>query len=161
MPHNVRSKKYLGFTLIEMMVVIAIVGFLASIILVALNNARMKGRDARRKTDIGQVRKALDLYFQDNASYPAPANCSNASFNGVDIQLVQPIITSYISSVPDDPKKTTTGYPNNYAYACSSPTGPTGYALYVPLELEGGACLIKGGTAMPPATFAALPNCNF
>lgn len=68
-----KSKK--GFTLIELLVVIAIIGVLASIVLASLNTARRKGRDTRRIADLGQVRLALELYFDtgNNRSYP-PGN---------------------------------------------------------------------------------------
>lgn len=71
-----RRKKYPtkiskdGFTLIELLVVISIVGLLASTVLVAVNNAAMKSRDARRIADINQISKALELYYADNGRYP-------------------------------------------------------------------------------------------
>jgi prepilin-type N-terminal cleavage/methylation domain-containing protein len=48
-----KTKK--AFTLIELLVVIAIIGLLATISVIALNNARAKGRDARRVADIKQI----------------------------------------------------------------------------------------------------------
>lgn len=58
-----KNKKQLGFTLIELLVVIAIVGLLASMVLVALNSARAKARDVRRKSDLRQIVIALELYY--------------------------------------------------------------------------------------------------
>ncbi|MFH1890922.1 MAG: prepilin-type N-terminal cleavage/methylation domain-containing protein [Candidatus Kuenenbacteria bacterium] len=66
-----RNKK--GFTLIELLVVIAIIGLLATLSVVALNNARLKSRDAKRVSDIKQMQTALELYFVDNNAYPSRA----------------------------------------------------------------------------------------
>ena len=69
-----RSKKggkNYGFTLIELLVVIAIIGILASVVLASLNSARKKSRDARRLADIGQLRVALELYYDAQTNkYP-------------------------------------------------------------------------------------------
>jgi prepilin-type N-terminal cleavage/methylation domain-containing protein len=59
-----------GFTLIELLVVIAIIGLLASVVLVALNSARTKSRDTKRVSDMNQVIKALEIYYNENNSYP-------------------------------------------------------------------------------------------
>ncbi len=67
-----KNKK--GFTLIELMVVVAIMGLLAALAVIALNSARARARDARRVSDVKQIQTALELYYLDNNAYPvAPA----------------------------------------------------------------------------------------
>jgi type II secretion system protein G len=62
-----------GFTLIELLVVIAIIGILSSVVLASLNSARQKSRDARRISDLSQVKLALELYFDAHNAYPTTA----------------------------------------------------------------------------------------
>ncbi len=67
---SVVAKNKKGFTLIELLVVIAIIGLLATLSIVALNSARMKGRDAKRKADIKQIYNALQMYYDEHGKYP-------------------------------------------------------------------------------------------
>ena len=53
-----------GFTLIELLVVVAIIGVLATIVLSSFSDTRARARDARRKSDLHQIRNAL--YMTDN-----------------------------------------------------------------------------------------------
>ncbi len=59
-----------AFTLIELLVVIAIIGILAAVISVSVNNARKKGRDAKRLADMKQIMTALAMYYDKNGRYP-------------------------------------------------------------------------------------------
>ena len=52
------------------MVVISIIGILSAVIIVALNNARLKARDARVNSDLSQIRKLMEFYYYDNTSFP-------------------------------------------------------------------------------------------
>jgi len=65
------SKLNKGFTLIEILIVVAIIGILASIILVGLGSFRARGRDARRIADLREVQNALELYYTKNQHYPS------------------------------------------------------------------------------------------
>lgn len=59
-----------GFTLIELLVVISIISILSTIVLSSLNRGRAKSRDAFRISQIVQVQRALELYYNANNSYP-------------------------------------------------------------------------------------------
>ncbi len=65
------QKSKSGFTLIELLVVIAIIGLLATLSIVAVGPARARARDAKRLSDVKQIRTALELYYDGNGEYPA------------------------------------------------------------------------------------------
>jgi len=99
-----------GFTLVEILIVVAIIGLLASIILVGLSSFRARGRDARRIADLHQVQNALELYFIKNGSYP-----TTAPWTGVG-SLTDTLKGAGIgvNAVPNDPNS---GSTYNYASA--------------------------------------------
>lgn len=63
--------RLLGFTLIEILIVIVILGVLSSLISGNFINSLKKGNDTKRKTDLDQVRKALELFYEDSGTYPS------------------------------------------------------------------------------------------
>jgi len=92
------SNKKQGFTLVELLVVIAIIGLLSTLSIVALNSARARSRDARRVADVKQIQTALEMYFNDAASYPA------AVASGTSIAYDTGIgTTTYMQVVPTPP----------------------------------------------------------
>jgi len=68
------SIKKAGFTLIELMVVVAIIGILMAAGILAFSNAQQNARDSRRRADIDAMSKAMEQYYQNNNSaYPVTA----------------------------------------------------------------------------------------
>lgn len=90
-----------GFTLIELLVVIAIIGILIAVGSVSYTRAVQLSRDSRRKTDLEQIRQALETYRSENATYPATGSLSS----------LEP---DYITNVPSDPKEGTGSYTYTY-----------------------------------------------
>lgn len=58
-----------GFTLIELMVVIAIIGILSSVVLASLNDARASARDSVRRTELRQIQIAMEYYYNEYGTY--------------------------------------------------------------------------------------------
>ena len=71
------NKNNPAFTLIELLVVIAIIGILTALAVVSLQNSRRSARDAKRLSDVKQIQIALELYYQDNSSYPPTLSPGN------------------------------------------------------------------------------------
>lgn len=98
-----------GFTLIEMLIVVAIIGLLASTILVGLGSVRRTARDARRTVDLQQIRNGLEIYFAKCRYYPgleqSGGRCGNFQAPDSFAEMVEAITKSNldISQIPNDP----------------------------------------------------------
>ena len=128
-----KLKKSSGaFTLIELMVSIAIIGFLSAIVLVNVNNAKSKSRDAKRIVDLNQIQVALQFYFDRCGEYPAPTTSNPplipnvAASNGCPTGVT---LGTFISQIPVPPKG---GVDTAYRYVVR--TDRTDFFLGVRLE---------------------------
>ncbi len=72
-----------GFTLVELLIVISIIGVLAGFLFVNFSSVRERGRDARRKSDLDQLKTALRLYYNDYQHYPTDDSDGNLNGCGV------------------------------------------------------------------------------
>ena len=108
-------KKQNGFTLVELLVVIVVIILLATISIFALNGQRAKARDAKRISDIRQIRTALEFYRSDEGEYPIVSEpivlgakgavklCSKSVGGFVSADIDCKNGTVYMENVPGDP----------------------------------------------------------
>ncbi|MCX6812102.1 MAG: prepilin-type N-terminal cleavage/methylation domain-containing protein [Candidatus Berkelbacteria bacterium] len=143
-----RSRR--GFTLVELLIVISIIGILTTIITVSVSNSRARARDAQRSSDLQALNSAIVMYYQANGHYPSlPAGCgtqttfsdgqtgwinSSASNNltafvsadCLTSDFIANIASNYIDKLPTDPVagQNDRGYIYSH-YVCSgdNPTG--------------------------------------
>ena len=135
---NTKYGKSKGFTLVELLIAITIIAILVAAGTYSWQNAQAKARDGRRKQDLKEVQKALELYFQNNGKYP------NYNAGQIKCNLTSPPDTTtiawgsaftcgsinYMQLLPKDPiYQTTTGY----YYFLIPPTNNT-YSLMAKLE---------------------------
>lgn len=109
-----------GFTLVELLVVISIIGIMSTVAVVALGGARGKARDAKRISDLRTMQSAIIYYFNTTSSsaYPAPASWASSTSQGGIGDLME-------GGIPKDPQPA-----NHYVYCVSS----TKYVISATLE---------------------------
>ena len=105
-----------GFTLLEMLLVIAIVGILSSVTVVNLSQLKAKARDANRISDVEQIQKVVEIYFDDYGEYPNTScqglagivGCASALNSGTWISDLNMIL-------PNDPIHGQEGHISDYS----------------------------------------------
>lgn len=135
-----------GFTLIELLVVIAIIGILAAMILVALNAARVKAKDARIKGSLTQIRTLAEVEFDNN-------NSSYAAF-GVAGSSTITQYTQYLNDIAANIPGGGTGLTSRISIAA--------YASFASLNSGGVWCVDSSGLSGPYAAGPAAGDytCN-
>jgi prepilin-type N-terminal cleavage/methylation domain-containing protein len=127
-----------GFTLIEILIVVAIIAILASIVLVGLGPTQQSGRDARRLSDLHEVQNGIELYYNSCGYYPGtdtqtpctgyhPITAGTSGAYPVLASELEQFTSLGVNSVPDDP---TAG--QHYTY--SAVPGGSSYILSAKLE---------------------------
>jgi general secretion pathway protein G len=85
----VRTANQKGFTLIELIVVVTIIGILAAVAVSNVKNAQQKAREAALRDDLFEMRKAIDNYYADKQKYP---------------DSLQTLVSDhYLRAIPKDP----------------------------------------------------------
>ena len=126
-----------GFTLIEVLVVLSIIGILIAISIFSLQSARSSSRDARRQADLELIRAGLEIYKADCADYPSALPIPGGALVGDGSPTTCASTNKYIEVMPKDALNPTRVYYYNRL------TGTT-YELCAALE-NGGALACTGG----------------
>ena len=147
-------KKKKGFTLLEILMVMGIVGILIAVSASAFLSARLTARDARRKTDLQQIRGALQTYMADTNFYPSSQ--STPTLSSGNASTLSTFLVSgtnqYMAEIPSDPISTM-----NYYYI---PTA-TGYYLCASLEGQPGTLSPNCGGADCGVNGTSASICNY
>lgn len=123
-------RKQKGFTLIEVLVATTIIAVLTVVGIVSYVSVNKRSRDAKRKSDVEQIRSALEMYRADYGYYP---NAGTGVWTDT-ANLTSTLVTTYLPTIPTDPKSAT----QTYRYMATNLSGANyyGYCLSGLLESE-------------------------
>lgn len=141
-------KKQKGFTIVELLIVIVVIGILATLVIVTFSGIQQKARNTKRQTDINAISSHVEAFYAANGYYPTLAHMNDATWRGTNTKGLDPAALK-------DPKGSAgtlvgTAAANSYAYApttdangdCSGDeTTCTKYTLTA--TLEGGGTYVK------------------
>jgi len=95
--YELRTKRK-GFTLLELLVVITIIGLLSSVGLASYTRAQARARDAKRQSDLSSLRNSLEIYYSENNSYVD----TGGSWQSPETALAG-LVPDYTKVLPTDP----------------------------------------------------------
>ncbi len=162
-------KKSSGFTILELLVVITIIGVLTAIVLAALSTPRNKSKDAAIKADFANIRPQSTLYYDNNTGYSTGATTIAASAGTsaacaiANTVFADPNITGQISGADKAAGGTGASTPTKVVCSNDLATAPAKvsvWAIQVPLvSVTGYWCVDSTGAARAETVALATTNC--
>lgn len=146
----IMKKTTSGFTIVELLIVIVVIGILAAITIVAFNGIQERARYTTMQSDIGSVNKAIMAYKALNDSYPYPSGSTGNYYSIASsaFPMTLPgLVPDFISTIPVIPSEPLNG---NYVYIASP-----GGADYKLLRL------MPGGTTGLPSNELTNKNLDY
>jgi general secretion pathway protein G len=111
---NINKKQRQGFTLIEILIVVAIIAILASVVLIGLGPTQQQGRDARRLSDLREVQTGLELYYNEKGVYPDCTGNGATCWGTMSTALTTASPSIGVTQVPNDPSSGRSYYYNSF-----------------------------------------------
>lgn len=79
-------KKNSGFTIIELLIVIIVIGILATLVIVTYNGIQQKARNTKRDTDINAIQGQVEAFFAQNGKYPTLNNVNDSTWRSTNMK---------------------------------------------------------------------------
>jgi len=141
------KRKQSGFTIVELLIVIVVIGILAALVVTTFSGIQRKARNTERQTDIKAVHGQLEAYFAQNNAYPALAQLQDASWRGLNLKGLdaEALKDPKAGDNQDTPAASSSNTQYGYTVTpstCTTAAGDcTGYTLTA--NLEGGGFFSK------------------
>lgn len=126
---SLKKARSSGFTIVELLIVIVVIGILAALVVVTYNGIQQKARDTERKTDINAIHGQLEAYQAQNGSYPERADVNDATWRAANMK-------GFAGAALQDPK--------GDAQTLEAATDLNDYG-YAPTQTDGSACTTAAG----------------
>lgn len=82
---SIKSKQQ-GFTIVELLIVIVVIGILAALVITTFTGIQQKARNTERETDIKALQGQIEAYYAQNGRYPTLANMNDTSFRDTNMK---------------------------------------------------------------------------
>ncbi len=138
------KKRQSGFTIVELLIVIVIIGILATLVIVTFSGIQQRARDTQRKTDINAAQSHVEAYYANFGNYPLLADVQSDTWRSTNMKGLDPeslIDPKGTLTIQGSSNATQYGYTVTPAACDNSATPCDGYSLTA--TLEGGGTYSK------------------
>jgi prepilin-type N-terminal cleavage/methylation domain-containing protein len=117
------KKRNQGFTIVELLIVIVVIGILALLVITTYSGIQAKARNAKRQTDIASIQTQLEAFFSQNGYYPSLTDINSSTWRAANVKsldanaLVDPSNATQSSTLVDTPAA------KSYAYHVTDSSG--------------------------------------
>ena len=122
----VKTQKQQGFTIVELLIVIVVIGILAALVITTFTGIQKKARDTERQTDVQALHGQLEAYYAQNGRYPTLANVNDSAWRGTNMKgLDQEALKDPKNSATDGTQYNlaSAAAANVYSYAVTNAAG--------------------------------------
>ncbi len=84
------QRKQHGFTIVELLIVIVVIGILAALVITTFTGIQQKARNTERTTDIKALHGQVEAYYAQNGKYPTLANLNDSTWRGTNMKGLDP-----------------------------------------------------------------------
>lgn len=127
------KRRQQGFTIVELLIVIVVIGILAALVITTYSGIQQKGRNTERTTDLKAVQGQLEAYYATNGRYPATTDLGTTSASNV--TFIKANMKGLDPEALRDPK----GAVGDFSLG-SGATGVANKYQYKPSDDAGNAC---------------------
>lgn len=128
-----RTRRFVaqGFTIVELLIVIVVIGILAALVISTYTSAQSRARDNVRRADIQSLAKAIELFYAEKGHYPMSGGWCTQIAHPTYTQAFKNEISPYMSKIPGDPQ-----FKDTYQDYFYRNVNDQSYYLYAELEGE-------------------------
>lgn len=134
-----------GFTIVELLIVIVVIGILAAITIVAFNGVQARATFAKHQSQLSTINKAIQLYYADNGTYPYPGDTVYYQDQHPTTFLAV-LVPKYLASLPSD-GDASGSFENSYLYRPNSSGSEYKLLRHTRVE-DGGLPLAERGSSL-------------
>jgi prepilin-type N-terminal cleavage/methylation domain-containing protein len=131
---NARKTRSSGFTIVELLIVIVVIGILATLVIVTFTGIQQKGRNSQRQTDINAVQSHVEAFYADKGYYPTIQQLSDtttwvpANLKGLDPEALKDPKGATVTGAPSTTTSFAYGYVATHDDGVACTSGSSGTA---------------------------------